>query len=95
MAFVLRPSKDEFCSEEELSRQLHSSVRTGNLETSLRLLAQGGNPNYFYKEKGTTPLHVAARAGQALQLELLIANGGNPSTIDSSGQMPADIAKYD
>ncbi|XP_024943398.1 ARF GTPase-activating protein GIT1 isoform X2 [Cephus cinctus] len=93
LTFVLRPSKEEFCTEEELSRQLHSSVRTGNLETSLRLLAQGANPNYFYKEKGTTPLHVAARAGQALQLELLIANGGNPSMIDTNGQTPAEIAK--
>lgn len=47
--FILHPSKEECCSEEELSRQLHSSVRTSNLETSLRLLAQGANPNYFYK----------------------------------------------
>ncbi|XP_026674278.1 ARF GTPase-activating protein GIT1 isoform X2 [Ceratina calcarata] len=93
LAFVLRPSKEECCSEEELSKQLHSSVRTSNLETSLRLLAQGANPSYFYKEKGTTPLHVAARAGQALQIELLIANGGDPSTIDSNGQTPAEAAK--
>lgn len=49
LAFILRPSKEECCSEEEVSRQLHSSVRTSNLETSLRLLAQGANPNYFYK----------------------------------------------
>lgn len=28
---------------------MHSSVRTSNLETSLRLLAQGANPSYFYK----------------------------------------------
>ncbi|XP_063983780.1 ARF GTPase-activating protein GIT2 [Diachasmimorpha longicaudata] len=93
LMFILRPSKDEFCSEEELSRQLHSSVRTGNLETSLRLLAQGANANYFYKEKGTNPLHVAARAGQTLQVELLIANGGNPSLVDSSGHTPMDIAR--
>ncbi|XP_043274265.1 ARF GTPase-activating protein GIT1 [Venturia canescens] len=93
LAFVLRPSKDEMCSEEELSRQLHSSVRTSNLETSLRLLAQGANPNYFYKEKGTTPLHVAARAGQALQIELLIVNGGNPSMVDVNGHTPADVAR--
>ncbi|XP_006608086.1 ARF GTPase-activating protein GIT2 isoform X2 [Apis dorsata] len=93
LAFILHPSKEECCSEEELSRQLHSSVRTSNLETSLRLLAQGANPSYFYKEKGTTPLHVAARAGQALQLELLIANGGNPNMVDSNGQTPAEIAK--
>ncbi|XP_046826383.1 ARF GTPase-activating protein GIT1 isoform X2 [Vespa crabro] len=93
LAFILRPSKEECCSEEELSRQLHSSVRTSNLETSLRLLAQGANPNYFYKEKGTTPLHVAARAGQILQIELLIVNGGNPSILDSNGQTPTEIAK--
>ncbi|XP_043520855.1 ARF GTPase-activating protein GIT1 [Frieseomelitta varia] len=93
LTFILRPSKEECCNEEELSKQLHSSVRTSNLETSLRLLAQGANPNYFYKEKGTTPLHVAARAGQALQVELLIANGGNPSIIDLNGQTPAEIAK--
>ncbi|KAL6421007.1 hypothetical protein ACFW04_013559 [Cataglyphis niger] len=93
LAFILRPSKEECCTEEELNRQLHSSVRTSNLETSLRLLAQGANPNYFYKEKGTTPLHVAARAGQNLQVELLIANGADPSVIDLNGQIAADIAK--
>lgn len=93
LLFVLRPSKDDFSSEEELSKQLHSSVRTCNLETSLRLLAQGANSNYFYCEKGTTPLHVAARAGQSLQIELLISNGGNPNIVDSNKQTPADIAK--
>ena len=35
--------------EEEASQELHSSVRTANLETSLRLLSQGANPNYFHK----------------------------------------------
>lgn len=93
LAFILRPSKEEFCTEEEICRQLHSSVRTTNLETSLRLLAQGADPNYFYKEKGTTPLHVAARAGQSLQLELLIANGGNPSLVDLNGYTSAEISK--
>lgn len=93
LAFILRPSKEEYCTEEELSKQLHSSVRTTNLETSLRLLAQGAHANYFYKEKGTTPLHVAARAGQTLQVELLIANGANPSVLDSNKQTAADIAK--
>ena len=43
----------------ELSRQLHSSVRTANLETSLRLLSQGADPNYFHPEKNSTPLQVA------------------------------------
>ena len=39
LAFVYRPSKDDpAVSESELSRQLHSSVRTPNLETSLRYI---------------------------------------------------------
>lgn len=45
LAYVLRSSD----TEEELDQQLHSSVRTGNLETSLRLLAQGADPNYFHE----------------------------------------------
>lgn len=36
-------------AEEEASKELHSSVRTGNLETSLRLLSQGADPNYYHK----------------------------------------------
>lgn len=31
-------------SESDISKQLHSSVRTPNLKTSLRLLAAGANP---------------------------------------------------
>lgn len=63
------------------------------METSLHLYAQGANPNYFYKEKGTNPLHVSAKAGQPFQLELLIATGGNPSTFDSTGQTPGGNRK--
>lgn len=29
-------------------QQLHSSVRTNNLETCLRLLSKGADPNYFH-----------------------------------------------
>ena len=59
MSFVYRPGKDEpAVSESELSRQLHSSVRTPNLETSLRLISQGADPNYFHPEKNSTPLQV-------------------------------------
>jgi G protein-coupled receptor kinase interacting protein 2 len=44
MSFVC-PSEE---SEGELSEQLISSVRTANLETSLRLIAQGANTNYLH-----------------------------------------------
>jgi len=50
LAFVFRPGKDDtLLLEDDLSRQLHSSVRTSNLETSLRLLSQGADPNYFHE----------------------------------------------
>ena len=62
-AFVFRPAgskEDPPSSETELSRQLHGAVRTNNLETSLRLLSQGANPNYFHPEKNnSTALHIA------------------------------------
>lgn len=49
LAFVFRPSKDEISSDDaDLSQQLHSSVRTNNLETSLRLLSQGADANFFH-----------------------------------------------
>ena len=32
----------------DASKQLHSSVRTANLETSLRLLSYGADPNYLH-----------------------------------------------
>lgn len=61
--FVYRPAKDEpAVTESELSRQLHSSVRTPNLETSLRLISQGADTNYFHPEKNSTPLQVCSAA---------------------------------
>ena len=35
-----------------MSQQLHASVRTSNLEISLRLLCLGADPNYWHTEKG-------------------------------------------
>ena len=62
LQFVYRPGKDEPpVLESDLSRQLHSSVRTPNLETSLRLISQGADSNYFHPEKNSTPLQVKYR----------------------------------
>ncbi|XP_049863652.1 ARF GTPase-activating protein GIT1 isoform X2 [Schistocerca gregaria] len=94
LAFVFRPGKDEPpLQEDDLSQQLHSSVRTANLETSLRLLSQGADPCYFHQEKGTTPLHVAAKEGQTCQGELLIAWGADPMAPDAHEQTPVDYAR--
>ncbi|XP_040577095.1 ARF GTPase-activating protein GIT2 [Lepeophtheirus salmonis] len=94
LAFLYKPTgKDEFVTESELSRQLHSSVRTSNLETSLRLLSQGADPNYYHPEKNSTPLMVAGRAGQAGQVELLLVYGADPGAVDKSGKSATDYAK--
>ncbi|XP_045584091.1 ARF GTPase-activating protein GIT2 isoform X2 [Procambarus clarkii] len=93
LSFVYRPSRDDQSgSDGDVSRQLHSSVRTANLETSLRLLSQGADPNYYHKEKCCCPLHVAARAGQASQVELLIIYGADPGALDIQGNTPAHYA---
>lgn len=96
-AFVFRPTgnkEDPPSTEVELSRQLHGAVRTNNLETSLRLLSQGANPNYFHPEKNnSTALHIACKSGQAGQVELLLVYGSDPGAIDRNGRTPSDYAK--
>uniref|UniRef100_K7GGF2 GIT ArfGAP 2 n=2 Tax=Pelodiscus sinensis TaxID=13735 RepID=K7GGF2_PELSI len=95
LAFVHRlPCReDDSVTAKDLSKQLHSSVRTGNLETCLRLLSLGAQANFFHPEKGNSPLHVAAKAGQILQAELLAVYGADPGTQDSNGKTPVDYAK--
>ncbi|XP_072003335.1 ARF GTPase-activating protein GIT2 isoform X7 [Engystomops pustulosus] len=95
LAFVHRlPCRDDdSVTAKDLSKQLHSSVRTGNLETCLRLLSLGAQANFFNPEKGSTPLHVAAKAGQILQAELLTIYGADPGTPDSAGKTPIDYAR--
>lgn len=91
LAYVLRPRRDEPLSE--IGRQLHSAVRSGSLDTSMRLLAQGADPNYFSQEKGTACLHVACRAGHSSQAELLAAWGADPTVRDATGNTAADCAR--
>jgi G protein-coupled receptor kinase interactor 2 len=52
LSYVLKPQQsDEGTTnlESELSKQLHASVRTPNLEVSLRLLIQGADPNFYHE----------------------------------------------
>uniref|UniRef100_A0A087Y310 G protein-coupled receptor kinase interacting ArfGAP 2a n=1 Tax=Poecilia formosa TaxID=48698 RepID=A0A087Y310_POEFO len=95
LAFVHRmPCRDDDSSTaKDLSKQLHSSVRTGNLETCLRLLSLGAQANFFHPDKGNTPLHVAAKAGQVSQAELLTVYGADPGALDSNGKTPIDHAR--
>ncbi|XP_013197640.1 ARF GTPase-activating protein Git [Amyelois transitella] len=91
LAYVLRARRDEPPSE--LGRQLHSAVRSSSLDTAMRLLAQGADPNYYNQEKGTTCLHVACRAGQPAQTELLVSWGADPTARDHAGNTPSDCAR--
>uniref|UniRef100_A0A7N8XQ48 G protein-coupled receptor kinase interacting ArfGAP 1 n=1 Tax=Mastacembelus armatus TaxID=205130 RepID=A0A7N8XQ48_9TELE len=95
LAFVhkLPCRDDDGVTTKDLSKQLHSSVRTGSLETCLRLLSLGAQANFFHPEKGTTPLHVAAKAGQILQAELLVVYGADPGAPDINGRSPMDYAR--
>ncbi|KAF4529408.1 hypothetical protein B566_EDAN003502 [Ephemera danica] len=70
LAFVYRPSREEGCTEDaDLSRQLHSSVRTANLETSLRMLAQGADANFFHPQTSRLRPFIGHRRNQVIQLE--------------------------
>ncbi|XP_015251239.1 PREDICTED: ARF GTPase-activating protein GIT1 isoform X3 [Cyprinodon variegatus] len=95
LAFVhkLPCRDDDGVTTKDLSKQLHSSVRTGSLETCLRLLSLGAQANFFHPEKGTTPLHVAAKAGQILQAELLVVYGADPGAPDINRRTPMDYAR--
>ena len=46
LAYIMKCRNSD--SPDDLNQQLHSSVRTANLETSLRLLIQGADPNYYH-----------------------------------------------
>ncbi|CAK8692828.1 unnamed protein product [Clavelina lepadiformis] len=90
LAYVHRPPRQH---DEDLGKQLHSSVRTANLDTSLRLLSLGAHANFFHSERGNTPLHVAAKAGQAYQIELLVTYGADPAARDTNRLTPEDLAR--
>uniref|UniRef100_A0A4W5LNY4 G protein-coupled receptor kinase interacting ArfGAP 2b n=1 Tax=Hucho hucho TaxID=62062 RepID=A0A4W5LNY4_9TELE len=85
--------EDDSVTTKDLSKQLHSSVRTGNLETCLRLLSLGAQANFFHPEKGNSPLHVAAKACQVSQAELLAVYGADPGALDTGGKTPIDYAR--
>ena len=93
LAFSHRlPNMDDRLSIVDLSKQLYAAVKTSSLETSLRLISLGAQPNFFHPDKGNTPLHVAASAGQATQCELLITHGANASALDENSKTAAEAA---
>ncbi|CAG9539715.1 unnamed protein product [Cercopithifilaria johnstoni] len=96
MAFALRPAKDDNCiSQDDLNRQLWSCVRTSHVETTMRLLALGADPNYEDPEKHNAPLHISAKENQALQVELLWIYGADPAQLNAIDLTPSQVAKLE
>ncbi|XP_052801064.1 ARF GTPase-activating protein GIT2-like isoform X2 [Mya arenaria] len=93
LSFLNKSKDTDITSLDDISQQLHSSVRTNNLETVLRLISKGADPNYYHPEKGNCPLHVAAGSGQILQIELLVIYGADPGAQDAFGKTPIEYAK--
>ncbi|VDO28342.1 unnamed protein product [Onchocerca flexuosa] len=96
MAFALRPAKDGNCiGQDDLNRQLWSCVRTSHVETTMRLLALGADPNYVDPEKHNAPLHISAKENQALQVELLWIYGADPAQLNAIDLTPSQVAKLE
>ncbi|KAM3726083.1 ARF GTPase-activating protein [Dirofilaria immitis] len=96
MAFSLRPAKDDnYISQDDLNRQLWSCVRTSHVETTMRLLALGADPNYVDPEKHNAPLHISAKENQALQVELLWIYGADPAQLNTIDLTPSQVAKLE
>jgi hypothetical protein len=96
LQFVLKPSSSSDYSIDDLNKQLYSCVRTSHVETVLRLLACGADPNYVNEENnGNTPMHVAAKECQPLQVELLYIYGADPAKPNSLGQTPSHLARQE
>ncbi|EJD76064.1 GTP-ase activating protein for Arf containing protein, variant [Loa loa] len=96
MAFALRPAKDDNCiSQDDLNRQLWSCVRTSHVETTMRLLAMGADPNYIDPEKHNAPLHISAKENQALQVELLWIYGADPAQLNAIDLTPSQVARLE
>ncbi|KHN87011.1 ARF GTPase-activating protein GIT2 [Toxocara canis] len=96
MAFTLRPAKEDVpITQEDLNRQLWSCVRTAHVETTLRLLVLGADPNYVDPDKHNSPLHVAAKEGQALQVELLWIYGADAGHLNAGDLTPSQVARLE
>lgn len=96
--FIVAKYKDlKFCQAidnvniDPLNKQLMMSVTQNSLETTLRLLVMGAEPNCTNEEL-MTPLHAAAASNQLLQYELLSVYGANPNAVNQSNLTPHDIA---
>lgn len=77
-----------------LAFKLRKAVLANNLVKAQEYLSIGANPNYFYRESGTTLLHEVAGKLRAEMAKLLIAHGAQISATDINGNTPAFLAMH-
>ncbi|PAV70437.1 hypothetical protein WR25_18942 isoform C [Diploscapter pachys] len=94
-AFMMQNRREaENYSVEDLNRQLWSCVRTGHVDTTLRLLAWGADPNFVSDtDNYDSAMHVAAKEGQSMQVELLFIYGADPMQANAQGKRPSQYAR--
>lgn len=72
---------------------LHSAIAGQDRESSLALIAAGGDVN-AQQQDDFTALHEAAQLGEREIVDALLAAGADPSrTLSKSGERPADLAR--
>jgi G protein-coupled receptor kinase interacting protein 2 len=75
-------------------KQLFATVKTGNYESTLRMLSQGADANYRNsQEEGQSCLHTAVLHNQLGQIEMLCLYGADLTTVDRNGLTPYELAK--
>lgn len=73
-------------------KQLMTSVKTNNYESTLRILSQGADANYRSQD-GNQCLHAAVLANQIGQIELLCLYGADLTGLDRNGLSTFELAK--
>jgi ankyrin repeat protein len=73
---------------------LYASMKHGSDAAVLEFLANGGDPNLRYSERGWTPLHAAAFLGRRAVVEALLAKGAEVDALTDPGFTPLATAAH-
>ncbi|XP_003747197.1 ARF GTPase-activating protein GIT1 [Galendromus occidentalis] len=80
-------------TELQTNLRLMNTVRSNDVEESLKLILQGADVRFVHPETQSTSLHNAVLAEQPLQVELLLIHGADPRNQDGNGYTALDVAK--
>jgi len=80
-------------SDKSAERELLEASFSGDLETVLKKLKEGADPNCVNSE-GSTPLHLAAAWGHSSVVKNILKHGGNADNLGPSGWTPLHAACF-